>query len=247
MHQGYIKLHRKIKDSPLWQSCKPERKVILITILLMANHKEKTIILDSTREKITLLPGQFVTSRSKLAKECGKGISEQMVRSALVDFQKHNFLTKESTSESTKGYTLITIKNWELYQIDSANQPSKQPKKQPSINQAPTTNKNDKNVKNNIYTSQCDELWKLYPNKKGKKDAYKKLPKLLEEYLLEELKRSVERYSKEVEGKNKQYIQHGSTFFNGGYVDYLDENFKETSHDSVKEKPKLDQYGYEII
>lgn len=104
-----------------------------------------------------------------------------------------------------------------------------------------------KTIKKEIYTSQCDELWKLYPNKKGRQKAYKKIAKLLEEYLLEELKRSVERYSKEVEGKNRQYIQHGSTFFNGGYVDYLDENFKETSHDSVKEKPKLDQYGYEII
>lgn len=235
MNQGFIKLHRKIMDSPLWQSCKPERKTILITILLKANHKEKTIILDSTREKITLLPGQFVTSRSKLAKECGKGISEQMIRSALNYFEKHDFLTKQSTSESTNGYTLITIKNWGLYQVDDRNQPSKQPRNQPSTNQAPTTNKNVKNDKNNIYISQCDELWKLYPNKKGKQEAYKKIPKILEEYSLEELRRSVERYSKEVEGRDKQYIQKGSTFFNGGYVDYLDENYEEVSQDPVEE------------
>ncbi|MDU2196962.1 MAG: hypothetical protein E7E21_00860 [Peptostreptococcaceae bacterium] len=93
--------------------------------------------------------------------------------------------------------------------------------------------------KKDIYTSQCDELWKLYPNKKGKQKAYEKIKKLLEKYSLEELMRSVERYSKEVEGKNKQYIQHGSTFFNGGYVDYLDENYHEKPKDQqLYEKPR---------
>lgn len=32
---------------------------------------------------------------------------------------------------------------------------------------------------NNIYTSKFDELWKLYPNKKGKSDAKKNVIKLL--------------------------------------------------------------------
>lgn len=165
MQQGYIKLYRKLLESPLWQSCKPERKIILITILLKANHKKKTIILDSTREEISILPGQFVTSRKKLAEACGKGISEQMVRSALVDFQKHGFLTKQSTSKSTKGYTLITVENWELYQGYEENQPSNKPIIQPSINQASTTNKNEKNEKNNIYSRVIDHL-----NKKASKN-----------------------------------------------------------------------------
>ena len=30
-------------------------------------------------------------------------------------------------------------------------------------------------------------------------------------------------------------MQRGSTFFNGGYVDYLDENFKEASHYPAEE------------
>lgn len=94
--------------------------------------------------------------KKKLAEACGKGISEQMVRSALVDFQKHGFLTKQSTGKSTKGYTVITVENWEFYQKNEETQPSNQPVNQPSTNQAPTTNKNEKN---NIY-SQIQDFYR---------------------------------------------------------------------------------------
>ena len=77
------------------------------------------------------------------------------------------------------------------------------------------------------YIEQCDLLWKKYPNKKGKAIAYNKIPKLLKKYSLEELMRCIDRYSKEVQGKDKQYIKQGGTFFTNGYVDYLDENYEE--------------------
>ena len=53
--------------------------------------------------------------------------------------------------------------------------------------------------------------------------------KLLKEYSLEELTRCVDRYRKEIQiqGIEKQFMKHGDTFFNGGYVDYLDENYEE--------------------
>lgn len=70
-----------------------------------------------------------------------------------------------------------------------------------------------------------DKCWKLYPNKKGKgsiKNAAKKRAlKLGEEFI-----RTIERYSIEMKGKEKQYMKHGSTFWNSGYVDYIDENYQ---------------------
>ena len=39
--------------------------------------------------------------------------------------------------------------------------------------------------------------------------------------------RCIDRYSKEVQEKDKQYIKQGGTFFTNGYVDYLDENYEE--------------------
>lgn len=72
-----------------------------------------------------------------------------------------------------------------------------------------------------------EECWELYPNKKGKgsiKPARKKeLFKLSEEF-----KRAIGRYVDEIASKHiePQYIKHGSTFFNNGYVDYLDGNYQ---------------------
>lgn len=79
--------------------------------------------------------------------------------------------------------------------------------------------------KDNKYIEQINLLWNLYPNKKGKAVAFKKLPKLIEKYGFEQIKRCVERYALEKQGKDNQYIAYGSTFFNSTYVDYLDENY----------------------
>ena len=82
-----------------------------------------------------------------------------------------------------------------------------------------------------------ETLWKLYPNKKGKNRI--KAAKKKEYYQIgeEEMTRAIKRYSKEVEGKEKQYIKHGSTFFKTDYVDYLDENYEE-----VKEVEQVSMY-----
>ncbi len=84
---------------------------------------------------------------------------------------------------------------------------------------------------NNDLEKYFDEIWKSYPLKKGKgristtkkKELYK---------LGDEIKRCVSRYIAHVENeRNKGFkelrYQDGSTFFNRGYIDFLDENFQE--------------------
>jgi hypothetical protein len=41
MNQGWIKLHRELLEKPIWTAATPEQKVLLITLLMMANHGEK--------------------------------------------------------------------------------------------------------------------------------------------------------------------------------------------------------------
>lgn len=108
------------------------------------------------------------------------------------------------------------------------------------------------NTTNNTkeYSSHFEELWKMYPAKKGKgriSDSKKK--ELFK--LGDELKRCITRYTDEVEKKRlngfkELQYQNGSTFFNSGYIDYLDENYKEMGadgeyrgHDSKDEYNKL--------
>lgn len=79
-----------------------------------------------------------------------------------------------------------------------------------------------------------EKLWSLYPVKKGKGQIRNSQKKKLYEIGFEELNRAIERYKKEVEGKDRQYIMYGSTFFNSGYLDYLDNNYTD---DEVPFKP----------
>lgn len=71
-----------------------------------------------------------------------------------------------------------------------------------------------------------EQVWKLYPNKKGKGQVSDANKKALYEVGEEELSRAIERYIKELEkDKDWRKPQNGSTFFNSGYVDYLDNNY----------------------
>ena len=144
--QGWIKLYRVIKQKPIWLKSTPEQKAILVTLLLMANHESNEW--EWQGEKFSVNPGQFITSLDSIVKEAGKGITIQNVRSALVRFEKLQFLT----NKSTKTGRLITIENWELYQCDDV-QPNKDTNKevtktQQRGNKEVTPNKNDKNDKN---------------------------------------------------------------------------------------------------
>lgn len=86
-----------------------------------------------------------------------------------------------------------------------------------------------------IYSAFFEETWSLYPNKKGKGQVSDTKKKELHK-LGEEFKRCISRYINDVEerrrnGFSELNYKNGSTFFNSGYVDYLDINYEE------KEKP----------
>lgn len=72
-----------------------------------------------------------------------------------------------------------------------------------------------------------ESIWDLYPLKKGKGKVSKTKKQVLQRIGYEQIKRCVERYVSEINSTGKQkYMMHGSTFFNSGYVDYLDENYE---------------------
>jgi hypothetical protein len=144
--QGFIALHRALLDKPIWRKSTPEQKSILITLLLLANHKEEEWEWQGKRFKV--MPGQFITSLESIAKAAG--VSIQNVRTALVKFKKYEFLT----NESTKTGRLITITNWSIYQ-DKKKRPNKPANKdltktQQRPNKDLTTNNNDNNDNNEI-------------------------------------------------------------------------------------------------
>lgn len=80
----------------------------------------------------------------------------------------------------------------------------------------------EKEKKNNICPF-FENLWKSYPNKKGKNKVSKKALKEINAIGEDKMLQAIERYKKSIVGTDTQYIKHGSTFFNGDYVDYLQE------------------------
>jgi hypothetical protein len=82
-----------------------------------------------------------------------------------------------------------------------------------------------------------DELWSLYPKKEGKGRVSDTQKRKLYAIGKDKMEIAIERYKKKLkaEGTEPRYIQQGSTFFNSGYVDYLDDNYK-----PVEEQGSLD-------
>ena len=141
MNNGWVKIYRQLLDKPIWNQSSAEQKVILITLLLMANNKESEW--EWQGKPYRTKPGQFITSIKSICEACGKGITVQNVRTALKRFEeKYHFLT----NESTKVNRLITIVNWGLYQgssVKANNDTNSQlTDNQQSPNSQLTTNKN---------------------------------------------------------------------------------------------------------
>lgn len=151
MSEGWIKLHRELLDKSIWTCSTPAQKVILITLLMMANHDGREW--EFKGKRIKLQPGQFITSLPAIAKLAGDGVSVQNIRTALKRFAEYEFLTDESTGQGR----LITICNWDRYQrgVEEANSQTNRPltDSQQTANRQLTANKNNKNDNNIISTS----------------------------------------------------------------------------------------------
>jgi DNA replication protein DnaD len=142
MEQGWIKLHRKLIDDPIWLNSTSSQKVVLITLMLMANHAERKWEYDG--RPYTCMPGQMITSLESIKNKCGDGITKQQVRDSLKRFRKMNFISEKTTQLNR----LITINNWDVYQNQNYQDNIETTQSQHSGNTLTTPNNNDKNVKN---------------------------------------------------------------------------------------------------
>jgi DNA replication protein DnaD len=145
MNQGWIKLYRCLLTDPIWQCSTNEQRVILVTLLLMANHAARKWQWQG--KPYMCKPGQMITSLNSIRQKTGKKISIQKIRTALKRFERMGFLHKQASTHNT----LITICNWDVYQ--APNKPDNTAGNTPvtPLPQTPnaglTTNKNDKNAK----------------------------------------------------------------------------------------------------
>ena len=79
-----------------------------------------------------------------------------------------------------------------------------------------------------------ERLWKRYPVKKGKGQISDSKKQRLLEVGFDEMSRAIDRYLEGLKKDEWRKPQNGSTFFNSGYIDYLDSNYGEVQPGSKK-------------
>lgn len=144
---GWIKLHRKVLDCWIWQIKPYDKARAWVDLLLLVMHRDKKMVVED--KPITIERGSYLISRGKLADRWGWSIKK--VDAYLNTLENEKMVT---TIRTRKG-TLITIVNYDEYQIEGTTQDTTEDTPQGTTEDIPQDtsqgiqNKNIKNNKNN--------------------------------------------------------------------------------------------------
>ncbi len=168
MRDGWIKLHRKILENPIFEN--PKLLKMWIWCLLKASHKDK--IKQVGLNQIEVKQGQFITGRLKGSMETN--LNQATWYKYLKALEKLQYITINSNNKMT----IVTIVNWGKYQSDTFEKEQQSnnkvtTKEQQSNNKVTTkeqqsnnkvthtriikNDKNDKNINNNRRKRYADD------------------------------------------------------------------------------------------
>ncbi|HHX0256427.1 TPA: DnaD domain-containing protein [Enterococcus faecalis] len=159
MNTGYIKLYRKVTNSFVWTNANMFKLWSLC--LIKASHKESRFIFNG--QEIAVSSGQFVTGRAVIEKEFNEGVprDQQIVGRTLWRWLKKFENEQMLSISSTPKYSVITINNWDDYQVNDQQVSNNRPT---SVQQLSTykNEKNDKNEKNVVVVEEQQSVFQLY-------------------------------------------------------------------------------------
>lgn len=190
--------------------------------------------------------GQFVSSRARISAETGLTVDQ--IRTALKKLKDTGYISTVSTNK----YTIYTVNNYKKY-IDCGQVAETTTEKNTTVENGTkmeqtverkmeqteedakeTCEKSNKKAINECF----ERLWKKYPNKRGKGQVSDTKKKTLYEIGEEKIERALKRYLDDLSKDSSwRKPQNGSTFFNSGYVDYLDENYEKPSEPKPQRNP----------
>ena len=203
--EGWIRTYRSIINHWIWRDSGYLKAWMYL--LFRANFKESNVLIDTTLVKVDR--GQFVTSLNKLSQETN--LTVQRLRTFLKLLESDQMVKVETTSKLTK----ITICNYESYQDLQHSANTVPTQCQHSANTVLTTEKKEKNLKNDknekdIYPFEA--FWNLYNYKIGKYKSKAKWNLLS----IEEKKKSMEVVADYVKSTpDVKFRKHPLTWLNG--------------------------------
>lgn len=138
MKQGWIKLHRKLIDSTVFDN--PKILKTWIWCLCKASHKEHEVLIG--KQIVKLKEGQFIFGRKKASEILN--INERTLYDYMMILQSLNMILMQTNNK----FTLVTIENWNIYQ-DDISEIQQQNTQQSTLQSTPQndTYKNEKNGK----------------------------------------------------------------------------------------------------
>ena len=170
------------------------------------------------------------------------------INKALNELQNHGFLVRYSVNENNYIQIVNFLKHQNPHMKEQASEIPEIPLHHTSTIQAPYKHGTCPADSLNPLIDSLnplpigeffDKCWNLYPNKTGKGSISDKVKKDRHK-LGDEFIRCIERYKAYIKKGNieMKYIKAGSTFWNSGYVDYLDENYHEAFGDLKTDEEK---------
>jgi len=158
------------------------------------------------------------------------GITRENVSKNINDLKKKGYISVFIENGTRNHKRIISlIKTVRL--TETVNPPCQNDKpplsKQQETKENTTNNKTSNNIEDHF-----NLVWKLYPLKKGKGKISLSKKKVMSNFTVDQWKIIIKRYDSSV--LDKTFLMHGSSFFNGGYLDYTDENYQEQKFTAEK-------------
>ena len=135
--KGWVKMYRQLLQNPIAR--KPKYCHVWVHLLLMAAHQQTDFIWNNKRQRLE--PGQLLTGRIELSKQCG--IPESSIQRILKYLESEHQIEQQTFTK----FRIITIKNWDIFQ--GSNESEQQANNRWTADeQQMDTYKNVNNVKN---------------------------------------------------------------------------------------------------
>lgn len=204
MTDGWIKLHRKLLENPIFNN--PDLLKVWIWCLLKASHKGHKQMVGL--QEVKLKEGQFVTGRFAASNELK--INPSTFYKYLKTLAKLQMIVLNSNNKMT----IVTIENWAKHQVDDSESYQQNNNKITTKEQQSNTNKNGKKDKK-LYIDHFETFWSTYPKKVGKAAAQKSFQRLkVNNELLEAMLSSIEIQKQSKQWSDKQFIPNPATYLN---------------------------------